>query len=121
MKSILNIALGVAIALVLPFAAHAGMVVQFAGTGSQMGLAEAEEKGLAVKQVKARDLYSRMMKTLAQTGNGWMTFKDQANLKSNQTAEKENVPVVFLDPERFFGINNPHGRQHPCHRLSSQL
>ncbi len=44
-----------------------------------------------VSQVKARDLYQRMMKSLAQTGNGWMTFKDHSNLKSNQTAEKENV------------------------------
>ena len=51
--------------------------------------AEKEEKYM--KQVKARDLYSRMMKTLAQTGNGWITFKDHSNLKSNQTAQKENV------------------------------
>ena len=28
------------------------------------------------QDVKARDLYARMMRTLAQTGNGWMTFKD---------------------------------------------
>lgn len=52
---------------------------------------EAEEKGLFVKQVKARDLYSRMMKTLAQTGNGWMTFKDASNKKCNQTGEPGNV------------------------------
>lgn len=53
---------------------------------------EAEAAGLYVRQVKARDLYSRMMKTLAETGNGWMTFKDISNLKSNQTgANKENV------------------------------
>ncbi|MGE0615156.1 MAG: ribonucleoside-diphosphate reductase subunit alpha [Bacteriovoracia bacterium] len=51
----------------------------------------AEQRGVYVKQVKARDLYARMMKTLAQTGNGWMTFKDAANLKSNQTGEKGNV------------------------------
>ena len=38
-----------------------------------------------VRQVKARDLYARMMKSLAETGNGWMTFKDAYNLKSNQT------------------------------------
>jgi ribonucleoside-diphosphate reductase alpha chain len=38
-----------------------------------------------VRQVKARDLYARMMKSLAETGNGWMTFKDACNLKSNQT------------------------------------
>jgi ribonucleoside-diphosphate reductase alpha chain len=48
---------------------------------------EAEQKGLAVKQIKARDLYAQMMKTLAQTGNGWMCFKDSSNLKSNQTGQ----------------------------------
>lgn len=51
----------------------------------------AEREARYMKQVQARDLYSRMMKTLAQTGNGWMTFKDQSNMKSNQTAEKHNV------------------------------
>lgn len=44
-----------------------------------------------VRQVKARDLYARMMRTLAQTGNGWMTFKDACNRTCNQTAEPENV------------------------------
>ncbi len=51
--------------------------------------AEKEEK--FESQIKARTLYSRMMKTLAQTGNGWMTFKDHSNSKSNQTGKKENV------------------------------
>ena len=51
----------------------------------------AEAKKLYSKQIKARELYSRMMKTLAQTGNGWMTFKDASNLKSNQTGQPENV------------------------------
>jgi ribonucleoside-diphosphate reductase alpha chain len=46
---------------------------------------EAEAAGLFVKQVPARSLYQRMMRTLAETGNGWMTFKDASNLKSNQT------------------------------------
>jgi ribonucleoside-diphosphate reductase alpha chain len=45
----------------------------------------AEEAGLYEKQVSARQLYSRMMRTLAQTGNGWMTFKDPSNEKCNQT------------------------------------
>lgn len=44
-----------------------------------------------VKQMKARDLYTRMMKTLAQTGNGWMTFKDASNEKCNQTGVDGNV------------------------------
>jgi ribonucleoside-diphosphate reductase alpha chain len=51
----------------------------------------AEADGRFVRQVKARDLYGRMMRTLAQTGNGWMTFKDAANRLSNQTAEPSNV------------------------------
>jgi ribonucleoside-diphosphate reductase alpha chain len=45
----------------------------------------AESQGLAKKSVKARDLYARMMRTLAQTGNGWMTFKDKSNRACNQT------------------------------------
>jgi len=53
--------------------------------------AQAEAEGLAVKQVAARDLYARMMKTLAETGNGWMNFKDACNRKSNQTLRPENV------------------------------
>jgi ribonucleoside-diphosphate reductase alpha chain len=51
----------------------------------------AEAAGRVVRMVKARDLYSRMMRTLAQTGNGWMTFKDASNRTSNQTAEPGNV------------------------------
>ncbi len=51
----------------------------------------AEAKGLALRQVPARAIYSRMMRTLAETGNGWMTFKDQSNKKSNQTLKKENI------------------------------
>lgn len=61
------------------------------GDDFEKAYVEAEEKNLYVKQVKARDLYGRMIKTLAQTGNGWMTFKDASNLKSNQTGRPENV------------------------------
>ncbi len=52
---------------------------------------EAETNGLYHRQVKARDLYAKMMRTLAQTGNGWMCFKDAANKKCNQTGEPGNV------------------------------
>ncbi|MGC4808692.1 ribonucleoside-diphosphate reductase subunit alpha [Micromonospora sp. DT233] len=45
----------------------------------------------AVRTVKARDLYGRMMRTLAQTGNGWMTFKDPSNRLSNQTGTPGNT------------------------------
>ncbi|MPY61679.1 ribonucleoside-diphosphate reductase subunit alpha [Streptomyces spongiae] len=51
----------------------------------------AEDAGLARKTIPARDLYGRMMRTLAQTGNGWMTFKDAANRTANQTAEPGHV------------------------------
>ena len=46
----------------------------------------AEAAGLAARTLKARDLYARMMRVLAQTGNGWMTFKDASNRACNQTA-----------------------------------
>ncbi|MBI4370991.1 MAG: ribonucleoside-diphosphate reductase subunit alpha [Elusimicrobia bacterium] len=52
---------------------------------------EGEAKKLYVRQVKARDLYARMMRTLAETGNGWMNFKDASNLKANQTGSPANV------------------------------
>ncbi|MGA5192149.1 ribonucleoside-diphosphate reductase subunit alpha [Streptomyces exfoliatus] len=51
----------------------------------------AEARGLARKTMPARDLYGRMMRTLAQTGNGWMTFKDASNRTANQTAEPGTV------------------------------
>jgi ribonucleoside-diphosphate reductase alpha chain len=52
---------------------------------------EAEAKSLFSRQVKARDLYARMMRCLAETGNGWMTFKDACNRKCNQTGSSGNV------------------------------
>jgi len=52
---------------------------------------KAEEDKLYHRQIKARDLYLRMMRSLAETGNGWMTFKDATNLKCNQTGKQGNV------------------------------
>jgi len=53
----------------------------------------AEAAGLAAKTIKARDLYARMMRTLAQTGNGWMTFKDASNRACIWTATgQSNLP-----------------------------
>jgi ribonucleoside-diphosphate reductase alpha chain len=61
---------------------------------------QAEEEGRFVKQVRARELYAKMMRTLAQTGNGWMTFKDAANRTCNQTSDPVpggiRGPVVHL-------------------------
>ncbi len=55
------------------------------GEAFETAYIDAEDRGLAHKTIKARDLYSRMMRTLAQTGNGWMTFKDKSNKACNQT------------------------------------
>ena len=62
-------------------------LVDLFGEAFEKAYVEAEEAGLAVRSVPARDLYARMMRTLAQTGNGWMTFKDASNQKCNQTGE----------------------------------
>ena len=61
------------------------------GEAFEKAYLEAEEKGLYSSQMPARELYGRMMRTLAQTGNGWFTFKDRANITSNQTGEEGNV------------------------------
>jgi ribonucleoside-diphosphate reductase alpha chain len=52
---------------------------------------QAEARGLARKTLRARELYIRMMRTLAQTGNGWMTFKDKSNRACNQTGKPGNT------------------------------
>ncbi len=57
---------------------------------------QAEADGRYVRQIRARELYGKMMRTLAQTGNGWMTFKDAANRTCNQTQDAPGGPVVHL-------------------------
>src|SRR3546814_773779 len=61
------------------------------GEAFERAYAQAEAQGKAVKTIRARELYARMMRTLAQTGNGWMTFKDTCNRAGNQTARPGNV------------------------------
>ncbi len=65
--------------------------VDLYGEDFERAYEQAEAKGQYVKQLPARELYAGMMRTLAQTGNGWMTFKDAANRKSNQTGMPQNV------------------------------
>ena len=65
--------------------------VDLYGEDFERAYEHAEAKGQYVKQLPARELYAGMMRTLAQTGNGWMTFKDAANRKSNQTGIPQNV------------------------------
>jgi ribonucleoside-diphosphate reductase alpha chain len=61
------------------------------GEAFESAYVQAEAQGLAKKSIRARDLYTRMMRTLAHTGNGWMTFKDKSNRACNQTAKPGNT------------------------------
>ncbi|GAA4729114.1 ribonucleoside-diphosphate reductase subunit alpha [Pedococcus ginsenosidimutans] len=68
------------------------------GPAFEEAYAAAERDGRVVRTVSARELYGRMMRTLAQTGNGWMTFKDASNRTCNQTSDEQgpDAPVVHL-------------------------
>ncbi len=61
------------------------------GAAFELAYTQAEMQGKAVRTISARKLYGRMMRTLAETGNGWMTFKDKCNAASNQTLRAGNV------------------------------
>ena len=58
--------------------------VDLYGEEFETAFLKTRSEGLFEEQVKARDLYGRMMRTLAQTGNGWMTFKDRANIQTKR-------------------------------------
>ncbi|KAG1468225.1 hypothetical protein G6F57_012686 [Rhizopus arrhizus] len=61
------------------------------GEAFEQAYLQAEAQGKANRTISARKLYARMMRTLAETGNGWMTFKDKCNRASNQTLRPGNV------------------------------
>lgn len=50
--------------------------------------AEYEEKGEFIKQIRARELYSKMLTSLAETGHPYMCFKDTANRGCPQVTKK---------------------------------
>lgn len=66
-------------------------LVDLWGDGFDAAYRAAEAASKARRTIPARELYGRMMRTLAQTGNGWMTFKDASNRTANQTAEPGSV------------------------------
>ena len=66
-------------------------LVDLYGEDFEKAYIEFENQKLAKSVVNARELYAKMMRTLAHTGNGWITFKDSSNLKGNQTLKKDNV------------------------------
>ena len=76
---------------------------------------KAEADKLYRRQIKARDLYARMMRSLAETGNGWMTFKDATNLKCNQTGKPGNV-VHLVE-----SLHGDHGGHFDRRRLRSAI
>lgn len=61
------------------------------GSAFEAAYRRLEAEGVAKKRVSARALYARMVQTLAETGNGWMCFKDTANRRSAQTLDPDHV------------------------------
>lgn len=62
---------------------------------------ELEEQGKIVRKESARKIYARMMRTLAETGNGWMCWKDTANKACNSATNGRVVHSsnLCLSPE----------------------
>ncbi|MCY4069574.1 MAG: ribonucleoside-diphosphate reductase subunit alpha [Acidimicrobiaceae bacterium] len=65
---------------------------------------KAEAEGRFESQVPARQLFTQMMRTLAETGNGWMTFKDASNSKCNQTGPGASADAN--DRDRVVHLSN---------------
>lgn len=63
------------------------------GDAYEKRYAELEEAKMYQEQVPAQKIFARMMKTLAETGNGWMCFKDRSNQLCNSAV---NGSVVHL-------------------------
>jgi ribonucleoside-diphosphate reductase alpha chain len=64
---------------------------------------ELEAAGKVASKISARKVYARMMRTLAETGNGWMCFKDVANKACNSAVDgkvchSSNLCVEILEP-----------------------
>lgn len=54
---------------------------------------ELEAEKQYTEQIPARKVYARMMRTLAETGNGWMTFKDTCNRRGNQVNQEAGTII----------------------------
>lgn len=74
-------------------------LVDLWGEAFDRAYTQAEQQGLAVRTMKARELYARMMKVLGETGNGWMTFKDASNRTCNQVGPGRTVHLSNLCTE----------------------
>jgi hypothetical protein len=60
------------------------------GEAFEKAYVRGRSRKLYKRQVKARDLYARMMRSLAETGNGWMTFKDACNSSATRPEARQH-------------------------------
>lgn len=60
---------------------------------------ELEASGSYTSQLPVLKVFSRMMRTLSETGNGWMCFKDMSNLKCNTATNGNSVKSSNLCTE----------------------
>ena len=63
------------------------------GTAYERRYLQLESEGKFTEQTSARKVYSRMMRTLAETGNGWMCFKDASNRRGNQVNDEAGISI----------------------------
>ena len=64
---------------------------------------ELETQGKVVRTEPARKIYARMLRTIAETGNGWMCWKDKSNLACNsatngRVVHSSNLCVEIIEP-----------------------
>lgn len=76
---------------------------QLFGKDYEKRYTELENEGKITSQISARKLWSRMMRTLAETGNGWMCFKDTSNLRCNtavngRVVKSSNLCTEIIEP-----------------------
>ena len=78
-----------------------------------------EAEGKFTSQISARKIYAKMMKTLAETGNGWITFKDTSNIRCNSAVDghvvvssnlcTEIIEPAFTGKTQFIKAKDYHG------------
>ncbi len=71
-------------------------LVDLHGEEFERAYQQAESRPAVRAPGAARQLYARMMRTLAETGNGWMTFKDAANRTLQPGRPTPRTRVVHL-------------------------
>lgn len=89
---------------------HCPQLLDLFGEDFEKEYLNLEEKNAYVRQLPARKVYARMMRTLAETGNGWMTWKDTANARCNSAVDghivrNSNLCTEIIEPV-FAGKRN---------------